>query len=70
MEQIYLDYNATSPMLPEVLEAMLPYYKEEFGNASSQYQLGQRARKAIEEARAQVATFIGAEDPNEIVLGL
>jgi len=63
---IYFDCNATTPVLPEVLEAMLPYLRDEFGNASSVHQLGQRSRKAIEDARAQVAGFIGAE-PSEIV---
>lgn len=64
---IYFDHNATTPVRPEALEAMLPFLKNEFGNASSIYQLGQRSRKAIEDARAQMAAFVGTNDPNEIV---
>ncbi|MCB4756194.1 MAG: cysteine desulfurase [Elusimicrobia bacterium] len=67
MTTIYLDHNATAPLYPEVLEAMRPYLSNEFGNPSSLHQLGQRARKAVEEARAQMAAFIGADDPSEIV---
>jgi len=63
---IYLDHNATTPLLPEVVEAMLPYLREHFGNPSSGHVYGQRAREAIEAARAQVASLIGAE-PSEIV---
>ncbi len=63
---IYLDHNATTPVDPEVLEAMLPYLRDEFGNPSSGYPLGRRARDAIENARAQVASLIGAR-PDEIV---
>ena len=64
---IYLDHNATTPVYPEVFEAMLPYYKENYGNASSVYQLGQQSRKAVEEARVIMARFVGADDPNEII---
>ena len=64
---IYLDNNATTRVAPEVFEAMRPYLTEEFGNASSAHALGQPARLAIEEARAQVAELIGASDPNEMV---
>lgn len=64
---IYLDHNATTPVRPEVLEAMLPYLKDNYGNASSIYQLGQQSRKAIEDARAAIATFIGASSPEEII---
>jgi len=64
--QIYLDYNATTPVDPEVLEAMLPFLQGEFGNPSSSYPLGKRAREAIEKARASVATLIEAA-PEEIV---
>jgi len=67
MKTIYLDYNATSPIRPEVLEAMMPYLKDDFGNPSSLYLVGQRARKAVEGARAKIAEFIGARDPDEIV---
>lgn len=66
MRPIYLDYNATTPIDPQVLEAMLPFLREEYGNPSSSYALGRHARDAIEKARAQVASLIGAE-PDEIV---
>jgi cysteine desulfurase len=61
MRPIYLDYNATTPVDPEVLNAMLPFLREDYGNPSSSYALGKRAREAIEKARAQVASLIGAE---------
>ncbi|MBN1203435.1 MAG: cysteine desulfurase [Myxococcaceae bacterium] len=57
---IYLDYNATTPVAPEVLEAMLPFLREEFGNPSSTHPYGRRAKAAVERARAQVAALIGA----------
>ncbi|MFI5397202.1 MAG: cysteine desulfurase family protein [Candidatus Binatia bacterium] len=63
---IYCDHNATTPLRPEVLEVMLPFLREEYGNASSVHALGSRARGAVEEARAQVAALIGAQ-PAEIV---
>jgi len=66
IKKIYLDHAATTPTHPEVLEAMLPYYKEFFGNPSSAYTLGRKARKAVDKARADVASLIGA-DPLEIV---
>ncbi|TME47695.1 MAG: aminotransferase class V-fold PLP-dependent enzyme, partial [Chloroflexi bacterium] len=56
---VYLDHSATTPLDPEVLQAMMPYLTDEFGNASSVYGLGQRARQAIDEARDQVAVFYG-----------
>jgi cysteine desulfurase len=66
MTAIYLDYNATTPVDPQVLDAMLPYLREEFGNPSSAYALGRRAHEAVERARAEVAQLIGAA-PVEIV---
>ncbi len=63
---VYLDYNATTPIDPAVLKAMLPYLGDEFGNPSSAHALGQRARDAVEAARAEVASPIGAS-PNEIL---
>jgi cysteine desulfurase len=63
---IYLDYNATTPLLPEVVEAMLPYLREHFGNPSSGHPYGRRARRAVDSAREQVASLIGAS-PEEIV---
>lgn len=64
-ETIYLDYSATAPMYPEAVEAMLPFFTEQFGNASSQYSVGMNAKKAIETARKQIAESIGAR-PEEI----
>lgn len=66
MAQIYLDYNATTPVDPEVLDAMLPFLQGEFGNPSSSYPLGKRAREAIDRARASVASLIEAA-PEEII---
>lgn len=60
MNRVYLDYNATTPVEPEVLDAMLPYFSGEFGNASSIHTFGQKARAAVETAREQVAALIGA----------
>ena len=66
MGRIYLDYAATTPTHPEVVEAMLPYFSEVFGNPSSIYACGQEAKGALEEARSKVADLIGARD-EEIV---
>jgi cysteine desulfurase len=66
MRRIYLDHAATTPTRPEVVEAMLPYFTEAFGNPSSIYSCGQEARGAIEEARTKVAGLIGARS-EEIV---
>jgi len=66
MQRVYLDNNATSPLLPEVLEAMHPYYAERFGNASSIHQQGQHARAAVESARESVAALVNCR-PAEIV---
>ncbi len=63
---IYLDYNATTPIDPSVRDAMLPYLEEHFGNPSSGYVYGQRAKEAVVKAREQVAALIGAA-PDEIV---
>jgi cysteine desulfurase len=63
---VYLDYAATTPVDPRVLEAMLPYFTAQAGNASSLHAFGQEARAAVDEARAQVARAIGAH-PSEIV---
>ena len=64
--RIYLDHNATTPVEPEVLDAMLPYFSAEFGNAASIHTPGQRARAAVETAREQIAALLGAR-PQEIV---
>jgi cysteine desulfurase len=66
MRRIYLDHNATTPLDPRVLDAMLPFLRDDFGNPSSLHWFGQRARGAVEEARARVAALVGAE-PAEIV---
>lgn len=58
---IYFDYNATTPVLPEVLEAMMPYLTTEWGNPSSAYKFGAKVRSVIETAREQVAELIGAQ---------
>jgi cysteine desulfurase len=81
MNRIYLDHNATTPMTPEVLAAMLPYLTEEFGNASSIHAFGQNAREAVEQARSSVAALVvaraadimftsgGTESNNHAILG-
>ena len=66
MKRIYLDYAATTPTHPEVVTAMLPYFTESFGNASSIHSYGQEAKQALEEARSKVAALIGASS-EEIV---
>jgi cysteine desulfurase len=67
VREVYLDYNATTPVDPEVREAMLPFLGEEFGNPSSVHPLGRRARRAVEQARQQVAELLNASDPFEII---
>jgi len=66
MHQVYFDNNATTPLLPEVFEAMRPYFLEKFGNASSIHQQGQHARSAVERAREHVAELLNCR-PAEIV---
>lgn len=61
MDPIYLDFNATTPLLPEVVDAMLPFLREHFGNPSSGHVYGRRAKEAVERARAQVATLLGCD---------
>lgn len=63
---IYLDYNATTPLLPEVVDAMLPYLREHFGNPSSGHVFGRRAQDGVARAREQVAALLGSS-PDEIV---
>ncbi len=65
-QPVYLDYNATTPIDPEVVEAMLPFLAEHFGNASSMHEYGYIAHEAVERARGQVAALLGAR-PIEIV---
>jgi cysteine desulfurase len=66
MRRVYLDNNATTPVLPEVFEAMRPFYLEQFGNASSIHRHGQHARAAVEKARASAAALLNSR-PAEIV---
>ncbi|HKB99471.1 MAG TPA: aminotransferase class V-fold PLP-dependent enzyme, partial [Terriglobales bacterium] len=66
MRRVYLDNNATTPVLPEVLEAMRPYFGEHFGNASSIHHHGQETRAAVERARESVALLLGCR-ASEIV---
>jgi cysteine desulfurase len=63
---IYLDHNATTPIAPDVLDAMLPFLRDEFGNPLSSHALGRRAKDAVDIARGHVAALIGAQ-PNEII---
>lgn len=67
MKQVYLDNNATTRMRDEVLDAMLPYLKDVYGNASSVHQFGRTARAAIDAARIKVAALLGAASPEEII---
>ena len=64
--KVYLDYAATTPLDPRVLEAMMPYFKDKFGNASSIHSWGQEAREAVDEAREQVSKFLNCQ-PQEII---
>lgn len=66
MRKCYFDHVATNPLDPRVLDAMMPYFKEEFGNPLSIYELASNARNAIEHARSQVASLVGSK-PSEIV---
>ena len=63
---VYFDHNATTPLDPRVLEGMLPYLREQYGNASSRHEYGRAARRAIDEARQRVAYAVGAH-PTEVV---
>jgi cysteine desulfurase len=63
---IYLDHNATTPVLPEVFEAMRPYFTEQWGNPSSSYKFGAKLKTVIETARGQVAELIGAQ-PRDVI---
>ena len=63
---IYLDYNATTPVAPEVFRAMRPFLAAEFGNPSCDYPLGRRARDAVQQARGEVAALLSCE-PEAIV---
>ena len=65
-DHVYLDYNATTPVAPEVVDVMTPWFTERFWNAASAHSMGTMANNAVETARQQVADLIGAH-PNEIV---
>jgi cysteine desulfurase len=66
MDRIYLDYNATTPLDPAVLDVMLPYFSDRFGNAISIHDFGKEAARALETARAQVASLVNC-NPTEII---
>jgi len=66
MKRIYMDHSATTPLDPQVLQAMLPFFSEKFGNASSLHSFGLEAKQALEDSRERVAKLLGA-DPEEIV---
>jgi len=68
MKTIYLDNNATTRVAPEVIEAMIPYYRDMWGNPSSMHSFGGQLGKEIEKAREQMATLIGAKRPSEIII--
>ena len=67
MNSTYFDYAATTPVDPRVLESMIPYFTENFGNANSLYAIGRDAYRTVEAAREQVAALIGAERPDEVI---
>jgi cysteine desulfurase len=67
MRQVYLDHQSTTPVLPEVFEAMRPFFMEAFGSPSSLHQHGLRARDALAKARQQIADLIHAESPEEVL---
>ncbi len=67
MRTVYLDNNATTQVAEEVIEAMLPFLRERWGNPSSMHDFGGRVRKDVEAAREQVASLLGAADPTEII---
>ena len=69
MKRIYLDYAATTPMRSEVVEAMLPYFTEVFGNPSTIYSYGQEAKEAIEESRSKIARLIKAQEEEIVFTG-
>src|SRR5437773_7221986 len=66
MRKVYLDHSATTPVDARVIDAMMPYLTNRFGNASSVHSFGQESRAAVDRARRQVAAFVGAR-ANEII---
>jgi cysteine desulfurase len=69
MRRVYADYNATTPLDPQVLEAMLPYLREHFGNASSVHTFGREARAAIDDIRVRLAKLLGAQEGEIVFTG-
>lgn len=69
MRRIYADHNATTPLAPEVLDAMLPYLREHFGNASSVHIFGRECRAAIDDARVRIAGLLGAQEGEIVFTG-
>jgi cysteine desulfurase len=69
MRRVYADYNATTPLDPQVLEAMLPYLREHFGNASSVHTFGREARAAIDDVRVRIAKLLGAQEGEIVFTG-
>jgi len=69
VKQIYLDYNATTPVDPSVVEAMMPFLQTHYGNPSSSHSLGRAAKEAIEDARAKVSALIGCDRDEVIFTG-
>ena len=67
MRRVYLDHQSATPVLPEVMDAMKPFFTEAFGNPSSLHQHGLRARDCMDEARAKIARFINAESSGDII---
>ena len=67
MPSVYLDHQAATPLLPEAFDAMRPFLGEAFGSAASLHQHGLRARDALAKARQQMAAFIHAESPDDII---
>jgi cysteine desulfurase len=67
MEGIYLDYNSTTPTAPEVVEAMAPFFTDNFANPFNLHRFGQRARGPLDDAREKVAALLGANSPDEII---
>jgi cysteine desulfurase len=69
MRRIYADHNATTPLAPAVLDAMLPYLRDHFGNASSVHIFGREARAAVDDARVRIANLLGAQEGEIVFTG-